>query len=360
VAAVAITPRAGGLAAPARIAIAALDDPAWSAFVAAQQEATIFHHPTWTRIIADTYGYRAFALHTTDARGKVVAGLPVVAIRGVRGTSMVSLPFTDHCPPLAQNAASFEAFVDGLVAWRQEVGSRVFDVRAELPARPGIYHSTPAVRHVLSLDGGPTALLKLSRTPAHRAMRKAKRAGVAVRITQSPDDLSELYRLHWQTRQRQGVPVQPRRFFEAIWARLIERDLGFVVLAAVDDRPIAAAMFLAWNGQLIYKYGASDARYWALRPNNLVMWTAIEEACARGYRLLDFGKTELNNQGLREFKRRWDALETPLTYSCITAKPPRASSDLPGRLLSQLVKHSPRIVCRATGELLYGRFGATL
>jgi CelD/BcsL family acetyltransferase involved in cellulose biosynthesis len=348
------------LTAPARIAIAALDDPAWSAFVAAREEATIFHHPTWTRILADTYGYRAFALITTDARGEVVAGLPVVAIPGVRGTSMVSLPFTDHCPPLAQNAVSFESFVDGLVAWRQEIGSRVFAVRGELPARPGIYHSTLAVRHVLSLDGGPTALMRLSRTPAYRAMRKAKRVGVSVRITQSPDDLSELYGLHWQTRRRQGVPVQPRRFFEAIWARLIERDLGFVVLAAVDDRPIAAAMFLAWNGHLIYKFGASDARYWALRPNNLVMWTAIELACARGYRLLDFGKTELNNQGLREFKRRWDALETPLTYSRISAKPPRASSGLPGQVLSQLIKRSPRIICRATGELLYGRFGATV
>ena len=346
--------------APARIAIAALDDPAWSAFVTAQQEATIFHHPAWAGIIADTYGYQAFVLTATDAHGKVVAGLPVVAIRGVRGTAMVSLPFTDHCPPLAQNAVSFDAFIDSLVAWRQEIGSRVFDVRAELPARPGIFHSTPAVRHVLSLDGGPNALVKLGGTPAHRAMLKAKRVGVAVRITQSPDDLSELYRLHWQTRQRQGVPVQPRRFFEAIWARLIERDLGFVVLAAVDDRPIAAAMFLAWNGQLIYKYGASDARYWALRPNNLVMWTAIEWACARGYRLLDFGKTELNNQGLREFKRRWNAVETPLTYSCISAKPPRTSSGLPGRLLAQLIKRSPRIVCRATGELLYGRVGATV
>lgn len=343
----------------AAVAITQLDDPAWSAFVAAHQEATAFHQPAWTRILSETYGYQAFALVATDTRGKVVAGLPVVAIRGVRGTSMVSLPFTDHCPPLAQDTVSLEALVNGLIAWREEVGSRVVDVRAELPGRPGIYHSTRAVRHVLPLDGGPAALEKLSRTPAHRAMRKAKRVGVAVRITQSPDDRATLYRLHWETRQRQGVPVQPRRFFEAIWAQLIERDLGFVVLAAVDDRPIAAALFLAWNGQLIYKYGASDARYWALRPNNLVMWTAIEWACARGYRLLDFGKTELDNQGLREFKRRWDALETPLTYSCVSAKPPRASSGLPGRLLSQLIKRSPRIVCRATGELLYGRFGAT-
>ena len=176
----------------AAVAITQLDDPAWSAFVAARQEATIFHHPAWTRILSDTYGYRAFALTARDAGGKVVAGLPVVAVPGVRGTSMVSLPFTDHCPPLAEDAVSLEAFVNGLVAWRREIGSQVLDVRAELPARPGIYHSTPAVRHVLSLDGGPAALLKLSRTPAHRAMRKAKREGVAVRITQSRDDLATL------------------------------------------------------------------------------------------------------------------------------------------------------------------------
>jgi lipid II:glycine glycyltransferase (peptidoglycan interpeptide bridge formation enzyme) len=187
------------------------------------------------------------------------------------------------------------------------------------------------------------------------AINKARRLGVEVRVSHSRADLAAFYRLHWQTRRRLGVPVQPRRFFEAVWSRVIERDLGFVAIASRAGKAIAAALFLAWNRQLIYKFGASDRRHWELRPNNLVMWSAIEWACARGYRLLDFGKTELDNQGLRTFKDRWGSIESPLFYSYSSSQPRPASQTLPMAMASQLIRWSPPIVCRAAGELLYGR-----
>ncbi len=356
----AFTSEAGMTLSPT-IGIRPLDGPEWGAFVSGQPEATIFHHPAWAQLLADTYGYRSFALVQTNPSGEIVAGLPVVATRRrLMGTAMVSLPFADHCPPLAQDAGHLAAFADGLVAWRQMAGCRRLDIRAEIPPRAGIYPVLVAVRHVLTLDGGGDEVRRrLNRTPSGRAIRKAERLGVEVRITQSAVDLPAFYHLHWRTRQRLGVPVQPRRFVEALWAGLIQRQLGFLVVASKDERPIAAAVFLAWNRQLIYKYGASDPRYWELRPNHLVMATAIEWACARNYRLLDFGKTDLDNPGLRDFKRRWGSVELPLTYSYLSAKPPRASSGLSLRLVSRLIKRSPPIVCRAIGELFYGRFGAS-
>ena len=101
--------------------------------------------------------------------------------------------------------------------------------------------------------------------------------------------------------------------------------------------------------------GASDRRHWELRPNNLVMWTAIDWACRRGYRQLDFGRSELDNEGLRDFKRRWGAMELPLRYSYVAARPPRSTSPVTKRALAALIQTSPPAVCRALGELLYGR-----
>jgi CelD/BcsL family acetyltransferase involved in cellulose biosynthesis len=346
---------------PPTIAIRALEDPAWRAFVRGHPQATIFHHPAWAQLLSESYGYRSFALVQTDALGDVVAGLPVLATGSrMTGTTMMSLPFTDYCPPLARDIQARDHFVDGLLAWQRAGHCHAFDIRAEMSPRAGIHSALVGVRHVLPLDGGAESVLQnLQGTPVHRAIKKAQRLGVEVRVTQASRDLQAFYRLHWQTRQRLGVPVQPRRFVEALWARIIERDLGFLVLATKDDRPIAAAVFLAWNGHLIYKYGASDSEYWALRPNNLAFWTAIAWACARNYRVFDFGKSDLDNQGLRDFKSRWGSKELPLTYSHISAKPPPASHRLPERVLSNIITHSPPIVCRAIGELIYGRFGAS-
>jgi hypothetical protein len=66
------------------------------------------------------------------------------------------------------------------------------------------------------------------------------------------------------------VPVQPRRFFELLWRLVLEPGLGFLLLAHAGARPVAGAVFLRGSRCLTYKYGASDASAWPLRPNHAV------------------------------------------------------------------------------------------
>src|SRR5689334_15108471 len=83
------------------VTVLELTDPRWEDFVARQPSATPFHHPHWGTLIADCYGFRAFAVATSDATGEIRAGLPVVEVRHLRGEpKWVTLPFTDYCPPL--------------------------------------------------------------------------------------------------------------------------------------------------------------------------------------------------------------------------------------------------------------------
>jgi lipid II:glycine glycyltransferase (peptidoglycan interpeptide bridge formation enzyme) len=213
-----------------------------------------------------------------------------------------------------------------------------------------------AVRHVLPLECTPDEFLRrIKGTQVDRAIRKAQRQHVTARVSRSEADADTFYRLHLQTRRRQGVPVQPRRFFRLLWRLVIDQGLGFVVLAHKDGDPIAGAVYLAWNGHLIYKYGASDARFWELRPNNLVMWSAIEWACEHGFRDLDFGRSDSENHGLREFKRRWGAVELPLIYSYVSDTAARPLPAFGRQVLARVIQSSPSVVCRLTGELLYGR-----
>src|SRR5713101_6738397 len=44
------------------LTVRSIEDPGWAAFVASQSAATVFHHPAWSRLLAETYGYRSFAL----------------------------------------------------------------------------------------------------------------------------------------------------------------------------------------------------------------------------------------------------------------------------------------------------------
>jgi CelD/BcsL family acetyltransferase involved in cellulose biosynthesis len=340
--------------------IRSIDDHDWFAFVAAQPEATVFHHPAWSSAIARVYGFRSMVAIQCDGAGRVVAGLPMMLVqRPLLGGRLAALPFTDYCPPLVRDPGALPGFTSALVSWSKAFGGRHLEVHSELPPMASVHGFPVAVRHVLGLQGGQPAVERLLKgTPVQRAIRKAQREGVEVRLTRSTDDLDAFYRLHWQTRRRLGVPVQPRRFIETLWSDLLGAGLGFAVMAYKEREPIAAAFYLSWNRTLIYKYGASDDRFWDLRANNLVMWAAIEWACANDYRLLDLGKTDLNNQGLRDYKDRWGATEIPLAYSRIGGRRPKPSSQYGMRIAAAVIRRTPPIVCRGLGELIYGHFAS--
>ena len=78
--------------------------------------------------------------------------------------------------------------------------------------------------------------------------------------------------------------------------------------------PVAGAVFFHFGKTAIYKFGASHKAFQHLRANNLVMWEAIKWHARRGLGMLDFGRTSLENEGLRRFKLGWGTQERLIDY----------------------------------------------
>jgi CelD/BcsL family acetyltransferase involved in cellulose biosynthesis len=321
-----------------------LEDPRWREFVESCPEAGPFHLPAWARLLGDCYGYRAFAIAAADDSGKVEAGLPVLELRGGR---RVSLPFTDACAPLALSA-------DGLASLSRALARAAgrFEVRAPFP---GAAAHPVAVQHLLPLNADPQLVFSgLHKSRMQRPIAKAQREGVAIRTGDARADLVDaFYDLHVQTRRRQGVPVQPRRFFELLWERMIEPGHGFLLVADAEGAPAAAGVFLSWNGTTVYKFGASDEARLRVRPNHLLLWDAIRRSCERGDRTFDFGRTDYGNAGLRTFKSGFGAGERPRVYAQRGNGTVYAGGGRATRALAPVIRRSPPWVCRGLGELLY-------
>jgi lipid II:glycine glycyltransferase (peptidoglycan interpeptide bridge formation enzyme) len=271
---------------------------------------------------------------------------------------VVALPFSDFCPPLAADDVALGELLAGLQAQRRQRGWPAVRVHWSLPDRPGVYVGETVARHVTCLATDPEEVRRRFRGSVVRLVRQAERAEIAVARGESWEDARAFYRLHQETRHRLGTPVQPLRFFRLLWERALSQGLGFVLLARKDGRPVAGAVFLHWNGTLVYKYGASLPAYWQLRPNNLLFWEAIRWGCERGYRVFDWGKTDLEDEGLRNFKRGWGSEERLVRYSVLADAPPAppATAGYRRRLLTSLIQRSPVWVGRAVGEVLYGHF----
>ena len=328
-----------------------LEDPVWLEFVQSHGGALPFHHPSWAALLAECYGFRPFALVLRGPDERPAAGLPVLETRTLlRRPRWISLPFTDVCAPLIRHVPP-QRFAATLERTRLEAGARELEVRAaiadDVPSR------AVAFRHVLELSRTPEEAESRLSSATRRNIRTAQRASLALRAADCEADIDTVfYRLQTQTRKRQGLPVQPRRFFRLLWRRILEPGLGFALFAYDGRTPAAGAIFLAWKRTVIYKYGASDAAYWLLRPNNLLFWEAIRRACTEGYEVLDFGRCDFDGAGLRRFKLGWGCDEEELRYTSLggSVSPSRGAAQA---VTQPILRRSPSWLVRALGSLLY-------
>jgi hypothetical protein len=303
---------------PSAIEVKILDplcDSNWDRLAISHPDSNFFHSTAWAKVLCKTYGHKPIYFHFSRS-GKLVALVPIMEVRSpFTGGRGVCLPFSDFCGPLVFDKSESAPVIKEISELARHRKWRYFEVRGGremLPANP-----TPAVQfygHRLPLSDSSEELLARFGSAARRAIRKAEKSGVDVEVTRTRTAILEFYRLHVRTRRRHGLPPQPLSFFLNIYEEIIKAGQGFVVLARSGSRFSAAAVFFQYGTNAVYKFGASDQVFQEFRGNNLVMWEAIKFLMQNGSRTLHFGRTSLDNEGLRRFKAGWGALEEAIEY----------------------------------------------
>ncbi len=107
-------------------AIDPLQDSRWSTLIANHPRASVFHTPGWLEALRRTYGFRPEAYTTSPSTGVLTDAFLFVPIRSwLTGRRIVSLPFSDHCAPLASSPEAldfhFEAFTYGARSRQTEI-----------------------------------------------------------------------------------------------------------------------------------------------------------------------------------------------------------------------------------------------
>lgn len=331
----------------------------WKTAIASFQYPSVFHSWEWIDLLARTYRYTP-VLACIGSPRTPDAVLPLLEVRSmITGCRAVSLPFTDVCEPLAHDPAASKRLMQEILELAPARGWKRVEFRGGSPVLPDAQKATNFYQHQLDLTIGEARLNKNVDSSVRRAVRKADQSAVTVEFSTSAESVNQFYQLLSLTRRRHGVPPQPFRFFAGLQQQLLAPGLGTVVLARLGSTPIAGALYLFSGKRVVYKYGASDEAYQHVRGNNLVMWRAIAAFAQQGYAELDFGRTSLDNEGLRAFKLSWGAKENISSYLVHDVgerawiKAPDRSSGWHNKVFRQL----PLPISRWIGQILYRHIG---
>lgn len=334
-----------------------IEFPNWNDQISELPGSTIFHTSSWAQVLSESYGYKPRYFCTLN-KGQLKNVIPLMEIDSfLSGKRGVSLPFSDMVNPLVDNLETFEKLFEALTHFAFSNGWRSISFRGGDKFLKSEHAVKSFINSFINLNESPLSLLKGFRANTRRNIRKAERSEMTTSIDNSRNGITSFYRLNCLTRKEHGLPPQPFHFFEKIHKYILATGNGFISLVLYHNRPISAVIFLNFNKTAIYKYGASDKRFLKLRPNNLSMWNAIRE-CSCKFKTLDLGRSETNHQGLLQYKRSWNAIETVIKYYKYNVMEKRFSNKKPFLNSSYfLFKHLPMPLLKIIGKIVSRHIG---
>ncbi len=337
-----------------------LSDPRWEIFTERQAKASVFHSASWLRALHVAYGYEPVVVTTCPAHTVLDNGLVFCRIQSwLTGWRFVSLPFSDHCEPLAGDPSELDRL---LLYMRRYVDSRQWKYIEIRPIvhQPGSETGLRQVRtyrfHRLDLARSKQELFRnFHKDCVQRKIRRAERENLQYEDGTSEALLGKFYELLAMTRRRQYLPPQPISWFRALIAAFGDRLKIRVV--SKGDLPIASIVTIAHKKSMVYKYGCSDARFHKFGGMALLLWHTIEEAKDNGLEEFEMGRSDSENLGLIRFKEHWGALGTSLSYWMYALRCVHTPYSWKRTTVRQVVRFAPDPVLRAVGKLLYGHIG---
>jgi Acetyltransferase (GNAT) domain len=326
--------------------------PIWQHLLAGSAGATLYHRISWIELVFRSY-HLPIWMASLRRDGVVVSGCILARSRNPFTSRLVSLPFSDNCPPLMLDGETPQPLLDVLAA--QSSPATAYEIRGGSAAAWPWHTVECFVTWRLDLTGSLSSMESALDANFRRNLRRASQQDVKIERGNGTDFARRFYALQLAARRHLGLPPQPRRFFELMQEIFAPEGNLEIWIAGQDGRDLAGAVFIRDGGIIYYKWGAR-------RPgapssaNHLLFWNAIEEFTTSAT-ACDLGRTDVRNAGLMRFKKALGATAIPLPYSYYPHAPGRVSSEvLTGsrKILAGIWKRLPIPLTEVLGGSLYG------
>jgi len=243
--------------------------------------------------------------------GEICGVLPLfLAANWIQGRTLISSPFAVYGGILASDEEARQALCQA--ACRMAVEDKVQYLELREPHSPlgsELQTKNLYVTFEQELPSDPALLLKQLPKDTRYMIRKGQKAGL--RTVKGNDQLGPLHDIYAHSVRHLGTPVFAKRYF-----KILLEEFGNAAETTViwnGNAAVAAVLSFRFRDQILPYYGGSLVEARALAANNFMYWEVLRDACERGIRRFDFGRSKLGT-GSYTFKSQWNMQERPLPY----------------------------------------------
>lgn len=337
-----------------------LTDDRWDELVARHPKASAFHKKGWLKALHLTYGYEPFVITTAAPSEDMNDGVVFCRINSwATGARAVSLPFADHCEPLVDESGTMAEILKWLQAEQLREEWKYLEFRPLLPVEPlkALPESSSCYCfHELNITPSLEQLFRqMHRDCIRRKILRAERERLSYEVGRTPELMDEFYQLLLITRRRLGIPLQPHNWFRNL-LQCMGDDLH-VRIVRKEGVPIASMLTLNHRRTVIYKYGCSNPNFHNCGGVPFVFWRLIEESKASGAEKIDFGRTDLGNDGLIRFKDRFGTCKHALSYYRYPSDTKGPAENPASETMRQVISMLPDSIYEIVGRIVYRHVG---
>lgn len=188
-------------------------------------------------------------------------------------------------------------------------GESVEDILLSRGYRRGTRTVQPPTTIVIDISDDEDAILARMKSKTRYNIRLSLRKGVDVREG-NLDDVGTFYKLMQETGVRDEFGIHSQSYYQRLLELFIPAGQAALLIATVENEPVAALLILAMGHKAWYIAGASSNLHRNLMPTYAAQWEAIRWAKAKGCTSYDlWGVPDANEEILEaQFTERYDGL----------------------------------------------------
>jgi len=288
------------------------DRERWDQYVIRSNSTACYHLIGWKNVIERSFGHKTYYLSARNTKGEVIGILPLVHLKSILfGNYMVSLPYFNYGGICVDDEESFDLLLKEAVDLATKGNAAHIELRHAQKGCNGLPAKVTKVSMRLELPEKADALWNAFPSKLRSQIRKPIKEGMYSKIGKR-EELESFYEVFSNNMRDLGTPVYAKKFFGNILEEFDE-SAWICTVYTRENKPAASGLLVGFKKRLEIPWASSLRIYNPHSPNMFLYWSCLEFACAKGYKVFDFGRST-PGEGTYKFKEQWGAKPVQLYW----------------------------------------------